>query len=179
MSDQHPELRLGPGTSAWLVRPARWEALLLVLIGLLVVALGVMAGSGEGESSARTDGSARAALSAAEQHVVAMTSLDHKRIDAQVRQLRATTTGPFRQRFDRQAKAFARAVRQSRVLSTGRVVASGVLARDGERVRALVVTQASVRSGRGGEPRRTSYRYVLELQRVGGAWLVAGMEELA
>ena len=118
------------------------------------------------------------AVRAAESYVVALTSVDHRRIDDQIQSIRILATGGFRATFDEGAADFEKAVRTSRIRSTGKVVSLGVVSSTETGATVLVAARASVRSKGQAEAVERRYRFEVEVARVGGTWLVAAVAEL-
>lgn len=77
-------------------------------------------------------------LRAARDGVVALTTIDHERVDEDVRRILDRSTGGFHDEFDQRASAFKEAARTAQSKSVGTVNEAGVESADGDRGSVLV-----------------------------------------
>lgn len=112
------------------------------------------------------------ALSAARQQAVNLTSVDYRTATHDLQRIIDGSTGDQRHIYESELKALPGALRQSKSVSTGEVLAAGVVSAHGDKATvALAVNQSSSTSGAPGTI-VTSRRIVLDMQRVHGHWLV-------
>jgi Mce-associated membrane protein len=163
-----PELRMGAVRISWAT------ALLLVV---LVAAVGFGANRALAWRDAHdSDADGRAAVSAAKAEVTALTSISARTSDADVRDLLEGATAEFRTELERQADRFREALTRARVTSTGKVVSAGLAELDDDKAVVLVAASGSVKNNRTRKAEPRSYRMRVDLRRVEGDWLVAGLE---
>lgn len=146
-----------------------------VLLVALVAALALSGRAGSSRADSASPPSDEA-LAVAEERVVQLTTLDHRRIDQQLADLREGLSGDFRQQFEATLATLRSTVTDNRILSTGSVAASGVVAADDGSAEILVAANAEVRSAGSAPPEQRSYRIDVSLVREDGRWLVSGME---
>ena len=160
---------------AWLRRrPDFAEAAAIAVVVLLAALLAWTTRNAPDEPTPASAPEVRAA----ESYVVALTSVDHRRIDTQIQSIRDSTTGRFRARFDDGAAAFGKAVRTSRIRSAGRVVSAGLVSSTDEQATVLVAARASVRSKGQVKAVERRYRFRIVVSRVDDEWRVSGVKEL-
>jgi Mce-associated membrane protein len=142
-----------------------------VLCGLLagIVVTVLDARSAEARVDAR-----QAALQAARQQAVNLTTISHETADRDLARIIAAATGTLKTQFEAQAKTFPAVLRREKSVSVGRVLAAGVKAQQGDTVDALIAVDATVRNAAWGEAGVLKhYRMDMRLVLVGGRWLVS------
>lgn len=77
-------------------------------------------------------------LRAARDGVVALTTIDHQAVDADVRRILDASTGGFRDEFDQRAESFKEAARKAQSKSVGTVTEAGVESVEGDQGTVLV-----------------------------------------
>lgn len=159
------------GTPRWF-RPA---ALALTAVALALTVLGglfgVQAWQGDREEARR-----HAALQAARQVALNLTTINHKTAEGDLQRLLDSSTGQFRKEFSDRSQSFVDVVRQAKVVTTGNVVAAGVESMKADSVRALVAVHGEVENtaAKQGQPR--DYRLRITVTRVDGRWLASNVE---
>lgn len=164
---------------AWRGRPSTAEIVLGVVATALAIALVLVFALRSNDTSDVRTVAGRAAVAAADDQVLALTTLDHRTVEAQVADLRSTAAESYRDRLDQQLDRFVETVRAGKIRATGELVSSALVSLSDERAEVLVVTDALVTtaSDRTGQPRR--YRFRVELVRDESEWLVADMKALS
>jgi Mce-associated membrane protein len=163
----------------WTGRPSRWELTLGAMALGLVAALIVLQIQRADPTADHETAAGRGAIRAAEAQVLALTTLDHRRIDDQVELLQSGAAGSFRDQLDQRLDQFVAVVRTEKLRATGHVVGSGLVSLSEDGAAVIVVSEADVssRDGRGGQKHR--YRFRVGLIHKGDRWLVSDMEALA
>ncbi|GII04706.1 hypothetical protein [Planobispora takensis] len=119
----------------------------------------------------------RAALRAAGDHALSLLSIDHRTVDAGIRRILDTSTGPARAEYARDAATLKETTTSGKVLQTGALRAVGLVSLEDGTARVLVVGDAVVSSeGSREAPRERFYRWSMEVTRTGGGWLVSQAE---
>ncbi|MFL6239334.1 MAG: hypothetical protein ACJ735_07610 [Actinomycetes bacterium] len=140
-----------------------------VLIGLVVatVLVGLRVKAAADRADART-----AALSAARQAAVNLLSIDYRTATRDLQRIIDGSTGDQQRIYRDQLTAFPGVLRQTKSVSTGEVIAAGVVSAHGSRAEIAVAINQSITSSAASGAVNTSRRMVLDLQRVHGRWLV-------
>ena len=143
----------------------------LLLCGLLVGVVLTVLDSRSAE--ARAD-ERRAALHAARQQAVNLTTISHVTAERDLARIIAASTGTLKTQFERQAKTFPAVLRREKSVSQGRVLAAGVKSQDGKVVEALVAVDATVRNAESGDTGVVKhYRMDMRLVLIGERWMVS------
>lgn len=161
-------------------RPVRRVLLALgTLTMVLAVAVIVLAVQLRGYG--RTDDARAAALAAARQSALNLTSIDTRDFDADVKRVAESATGAFLSDFQQrvQDKGFRDALTQSQVISEGRIVDAGLVRSDSRNATVLVVIDTTVRNTATPEGRVNPYRMQLELELRDGRWLTSDLQFVA
>jgi Mce-associated membrane protein len=144
-------------------------ALLLLLAGAVLLGLQL-------RSAAQDDAARNAALSAARQSALNLTSIDQEDFEQDVAAVLDGATGEFRSDFAARADDLERLLAENEVVAEGQVLESALVRSDRTTATALVVVDSTVRNTATPEGRVNSYRMKLELERVGGRWLTSVLE---
>ena len=142
-------------------------ALALLVAG---VVLGVQEVRHRGERSAR-----EAAVQAAEQQAVNVTSLSSKDVDAGLKRLVDSGTGDFKAEYDQQATRLREALTTQEITAKGEVVDSAVVRSDEQSAVVLVVVNGTVANKAQPDPQARRYRMQVELEHVGDRWLTSSL----
>ena len=157
-----PRTRIGAGLAAAVV----------AIVAVADVLLANAVQHARDEASARQD-----ALKAARTLVPVLLSYDRKSLAADLERARRTTTGKFRNDFDKLVTDVVRPTATARHVTTNAVVSSaGVVSSTPDRVTVLVfVTQTSTSSERS-TPAVTGSRVRVVMARTADHWLIAGLD---
>lgn len=157
-------------------RPGR---VLPVLLSLLLLALLGTVGwlVNDARSVRRQDDARAAALQAARQQAVNLTTISYETADRDLARIIDAATGTLKTQFEGQREQFPTVLRRDRSVSVGTVLAAGVASQSEGAVEALVAVDASVsnaESAKAGSGKLVKhYRMDMKLVRVGGRWLVS------
>ena len=159
--------RLGPGRLRALSALLAALALLLLVGG---VVLGVQAVRHGGERSAR-----EAAVQAAEQQAVNVTSLSSNDVEAGLQRVVDGGTGDFKAEYDQQAERLREALNSQEITAKGEVVDSAVVRSDEQSAVVLVVVNGTVANKAQPQAQPRRYRMQVELEHVGDRWLTSSL----
>ncbi|MEU1983188.1 hypothetical protein [Nocardia sp. NPDC019395] len=153
------------------------RALVGVLVLLLIATTSLAAVLGwQWKDSRDVDRAATAALTAAQQYAVALTSIDAKRMDADFATLADGATGKFKDMYTRSAEQLKHLLAEAQSVSSGRVVASSVQSASRDRVVVLLFVDAQITNTTTPEPRLDRNRIIMTMDRVGDRWLAGEVE---
>ena len=135
--------------------PKRRPSLMLITAGVMVVAIAALAGlAGRFEYQARHERQAAehaaAFLQAGRQAALNLTTIDYHEADADITRVLASSTGDFKDEFQRNSAGFAEAVRKAQAATVGTVTTAGVESIDGGSAQILVAL--SVKTTNAGAP---------------------------
>ncbi|HEX4811966.1 MAG TPA: hypothetical protein VFV66_04365 [Nonomuraea sp.] len=154
-------------------RPAR--ILVAVLSGVLAVLVGTgvwitaQARAEEGRAADKT-----AALDAAAAHARNLISLDYRTVDADLQRILDTSTGAARAEYAATAGKLKSTTIDSKVVQDGVLRATGLVSLTGTKAKVLVVADVEIRwDGSSNAPQARYYRWSMDLDKVGGGWLVS------
>ena len=158
-----------PRSRARLALYALAALMLLLLIAAVVLGLRV-------RDAALDDEARDAALAAARQSALNLTSIDQAEFEQDVERVLEGATGEFRQDFQARSGDLETLLRENEVVAEGRVLEAGIVRADRQNATALVVVDANVRNKATPEGRVNSYRMRLEVEKVGDRWLTSSLE---
>lgn len=146
---------------------------LLALVVALLAGVTLWLGGQVRAAYARADGR-QAALDAAGTHAMNLLALNHATIDADIQRILRTSTGAARTEFSAGSARLRETTLANKVVQTGVLRAAGLESFSGDTARALVVADAEIRWEESkAAPEKRGFRWVMELTRTGGSWLVA------
>lgn len=148
-------------------------AVLTLLLGVAAVVLAVQL-----RGYAKADDAREAALQAARQSALNLTSIDTRDYAADVERVVEGATGDFLVDFQARTAddALKKILDENQVVSEGRVIDAGLVRSDASNATALVVIDSTVKNTASPEGRVNTYRMQLELERKDGAWLTSTLE---
>jgi Mce-associated membrane protein len=150
-------------------------AALLLLAG---VGLGVERGLTWRDLRAQ-DRDGAAAVEAATAEVEALITISAATVPEDVAKLVDGATGSFREEYEQQADDLVKAVRDSKVTSTGRVVSAALTRLDDDEATVIVAATGSVKNVQSPKPEPRHYRLSVKLENSDDQWLVSGLEFVA
>lgn len=155
--------------------PPRWLTVLLaaVLAGLL--ATGGVLGWQLREAQAQQDRHT-AILQAAAEHTGNFLTMDYRQARRDTAKVIAGATGEFRKQYSGSRSRLHKLVEQNKSVSTGKVLATGVVSADADSARVIVVADSDVTNISTKEPQPRHYRLQLDLAKQGGRWLLASLQ---
>lgn len=163
---------LAPARRRLLLALSAAGLLLLVVLALLAVQL-VRDGSGR---AAELRDERAAALRAASQSALNLTSIDNAQFDEDVANVLEGATGAFKADFEARSKDLKGVLTENQVVSEGKVIETGLVRLGATSATALVVVDSNVRNTAAPEGRVNTYRMKLELEKVNGRWLTSMLE---
>ena len=151
--------------------PRRLRALLA--LPALVAAVAVVVLLLELRRTGDLDAERQAALQAARQQAVNLTSIDHRTAERDIDRVLALATGELAEQFEREQEQLAEVLQRNRAASEGEVLGAGLVQLDDRAATALVAVDAFVTTAEneGGAPTVQRYRMSIDLRRVGDRWL--------
>ncbi len=127
----------------------------------------------------RTDVAAQQALTAAENYVVMLTSVDSDALDKHVADVLDGSTGEFNDSYAKTASGqHSRHVVNNRVKTHGKVVESAVKSASTNKAQVLLMVDQSVSSLATPEPQIDRSRIKMTMQKIDGRWLASKVELL-
>ena len=117
-----------------------------------------------------------AALAAARQSALNLTSIDNANFDQDVAAVIEGATGTFRSDFEARSKDLKQVLTENQVVSEGKVIEAGLVRSDSRNATALVVVDSNVKNTAAPEGRVNTYRMQLELELRDGKWLTSMLE---
>lgn len=160
---------------AALVAPRRRLLLGLSVLGLLLLAA-LAALALQLRSYEQVDDDRDAAIRAAQQSALNLTSIDNEDFATDVKRVLDGATGPFKSDFEARSKQLATVVAENEVASEGKVIDAGLVRFDDLNATALVVVDSTVKNVSVPEGRVNTYRMRLTLERRGDQWLTSMLE---
>ncbi|WP_188196985.1 hypothetical protein [Nonomuraea sp. SYSU D8015] len=155
------------------VRPAR------ILIAALSGVLAVLVASGAWIAAQARDeqgraGDKEAAMLAAGAHAKNLVSLDYRTVDTDLQRILDTSTGAARAEYAAAADKLKSTTLKSKVVQQGVLRAAGVVSLTGSKAKVLVVADVEIRwDGSDTPPQPRNHRWSMELDKIGGVWLVS------
>ena len=146
-------------------------ALVTILLAVTAVVLAVLL-----RGYARTDEARDAALQAARQSALNLTSIDTRDFDQDIKKVVDGATGAFLADFQSRSKDLRGVLDTNKVISQGRVIDAGIVRSDATNATALVVVDSVVQNIAAPEGRANSYRMQLDLELHDGRWLTSMLQ---
>lgn len=155
-------------------RSRRWLRALPVAVLAALVATAVLLGLSVRAHGAPDDERA-AAMAAARQEAVNLTTLGYATARHDVDRILAGATGGLRAKFETERAKLGSVLAQDRSTSRGHVVSAGLVHLSGDTAQVVVAADATVTTGTGSGQRSVlkHYRMVVRLQKVSGQWLAS------
>ena len=148
-----------------------------VILVALVVALALALGSGLLWLADRAVEQERnAALRAAKDAAVALTSIHHSTADADIKRVVQAGTGEFGELFQENLKSYVKMVRDSQVASSGEATGAAISKFAEDSAEVLVAVQGEVKNASSEKPQTRQYRMRLKLVKEDEKWLVAKLD---
>ena len=147
----------------------------LCVLGLLLVIAAVVLAV-QLRRYEQVDDARAAALAAAKQSALNLTSIDNEEFQADVERVLEGATGSFKADFEARSTELEKILKENEVASEGNVIDAGLVRFDERTATALVVVDGNVRNVASPEGRVNTYRMRLELEKVDGRWLTSTLE---
>jgi Mce-associated membrane protein len=146
---------------------------LVALIGL--VAFAIIGAVKLGDAHSR-DAARAAAVAAARQEALNLTSIDGQNIDADLKRVQDGATGGFAKDFATRSKDLKSVLTANAVVAEGRVIDAGLVRGDDNTATVLVVVDSTVKNKAAPAGRANTYRMQLDLERHGNRWLTSALQ---
>ena len=160
-------------------RLARRVVATLLFLGFVALAAGAVLLGMRAKDARDRDDARAAALAAARQQAVNMTTIDYRTAERDLNRIIERASGELRRQFARQREQFPDILARDQSQSVGVVLAAGLASLDGNRASAVVAVDATVNNtaiekeqGAEGEGVLKHYRMHMRLVHTGGRWLV-------
>jgi Mce-associated membrane protein len=119
-----------------------------------------------------------AALAAARQEIVNLDTIDWRTFDRDVKRVLDGATGNFKEQFTRASKDLRPKFVQTKTTVSGAIAAAGIVRSDLNSATVLLAADITVREGTSA-PRLGHDRWMAELEKHHGRWLVARLDGVA
>jgi Mce-associated membrane protein len=171
----------GPGGARGSGVPGGRRLLLVLAVVTLLLAVAAVVLSLQLREQAETDDRRAAALAAARQSALNLTSIDTREFDEDVRKVLEGATGDFLADFQERTKdgELESVLVENQVVSEGTVIEAGLVRSDETNATALVVIDSTVQNTASPDGRVNTYRMQLELELRDGAWRTSTLEFVA
>ena len=146
-------------------------ALLTVLLAVAAVVLAVLL-----RGYSRTEDARDAALQAARQSALNLTSIDTRDFDQDIKKVIDGATGAFLADFQSRSKDLQGVLAANKVISQGQVIEAGIVRSDATNATVLVVVDSVVQNTAAPEGRPNTYRMQLDLELRDGRWLTSMLQ---
>ena len=160
-------------------RAARRVVATLLFLGLAALVAGAVFLGLRAKDARDRDDARAAALTAARQQAVNMTTIDYRTAERDLNRIIERASGELRKQFARQREQFPDILAKDQSQSVGVVLAAGLASLDGNRASAVVAVDATVNNtaiekeqGESGQGVVKHYRMHMKLVRTGDRWLV-------
>jgi Mce-associated membrane protein len=162
------------------VRAPRLQWQVVVILGALVVVLAatvlweiLQTGNATAASTAGQD-----AQSAARNAAQTILSYDYRSTNSDMTKAEALTTGTFRQQYEASAPKLLTLAKQAQGVVTASVWQAGIVSESPGQVTVLLFVDQTTTKASNQTPQLSQNRVKMVMQKVGGNWLVGGMQAL-
>jgi Mce-associated membrane protein len=124
-----------------------------------------------------TDAARNAAVAAARQRALSLTSINFNTADKDVNNVISGATGDFRTMFTQNLSSYVDIVKKNQVITTGQVTAAGVQDINAKTAHIILAVQSDVRNTAAPKGEVRTYRMALQMEHQGdGSWLVSRVD---
>lgn len=152
-----------------------WSVLALA-VTITVLAAALVVGAVIVRHDSQRNAARQAAVAAARQEALNLTSIDGQNIDADLQRVLDNATGGFRTDFAARSKDLKTVLVQNKVVSQGRVLEAALVRSDLTTATALVVVDSTVKNTAAPKGRANTYRMMLDLELHGNRWLTSSLQ---
>ncbi|MGW5381585.1 hypothetical protein [Nocardia sp. NPDC003963] len=159
-------------------RPRIWRraALAALVLGLVATTvLSVLLGR-QWQDRRDIDRAAAAALGAAQQYAVVLTSIDATHIDQDFAAIEAGATGEFKDMYAQSAQNLRPLLVEARSVSRGQVIAASIRSAARDEVVVMLFVDAEITNTTMPAPRIDRNRILMTMNDIGGRWLASRVE---
>ncbi|MCU1592567.1 MAG: hypothetical protein JWP11_3823 [Frankiales bacterium] len=150
-----------------------------LVVGVLLLALlaaAALVGALRLRDATQRDDARAAALGAARQEALNLTSIDGQDIDADLKRVLDGATGGFAKDFAQRSKDLKTVLTENAVVAEGRVIDAALVRGDDSTATVLVVVDSNVKNKAVPAGRANTYRMQLDLERHGSRWLTSALQ---
>ena len=172
-----PSAEADAPSSASMTPPRAPIALIVTLVAVLaLLAAGALVGAVKLRDASQRDDGRAAAVGAARQEALNLTSIDGRDIDADLKRVQDGATGGFAKDFSQRAKDLKSVLTENEVIAEGHVIEAAIVRGDGDTATVLVVVDSTVKNKAVPSGRANTYRMQLDLERHGSRWLTSALQ---
>lgn len=157
-------------------RPGLATVVCALLFAVLIGALGFL--GWRQYQQYRIDAATTAALRAAQDYAVVLTTLDAKNIDDNYRKSLDGATGEFKDAYSQGSNQLRQVLIDNKAAGTGVVIASAVKSASADKVEVLLFVDQSITNAQNPSPRIDRNRIDMTMEKVGDRWLASRVEIL-
>lgn len=106
-------------------------------------------------------------VEAARQGALNLSTIDFATVDADIQRILDSSTGSFREDFEKRSQPFAEVVKQAQSKSEGAVTSAALASRDGDSAQVLVLMSVKMSNKGAAEPDPTTWRMRINVERAG------------
>jgi Mce-associated membrane protein len=151
-------------------------AIVTLVVVLVLLAAGALLGAVKLRDASQRDDARSAALGAARQEALNLTSIDGKDIDADLKRVQDGATGAFAKDFSDRAKDLKSVLTENAVVAEGHVLDAALVRGDLDTATVIVVVDSTVKNKAVPAGRANTYRMQLDLERQNGRWLTSALQ---
>ncbi|MDX6199851.1 MAG: Mce-associated rane protein [Actinomycetota bacterium] len=168
----------GDGGGLASAEPRRGPVVLVTVLVLVLILLAVAAllGALKLRDAKQLSDARAAAIGAARQEALNLTSIDGNDIDADLQRVKDGATGGFAKDFADRAKDLKSVLTENAVVAEGHVIDAGLVRGDLDTATVLVVVDSKVKNKSAPSGRANTYRMQLDLERHGSRWLTSALQ---
>ncbi|OBF58148.1 hypothetical protein A5778_04635 [Mycolicibacterium monacense] len=115
-------------------------------------------------------------VEAARQGAINLTTIDHTSVDADIKRILDSSTGTFRDDFEKRSQTFAEVVKQAQSTSEGSVTSAGLESREGDTAQVLVVMSVNMSNAGAAEQSPRSWRMRVGVKQTGDVAKVSDVQ---
>jgi len=145
----------------------------VILVGLIVITANL--GLSVHDKSDRA-GQRDKALAVARQQAINLGSIDYRNLQADIQRILTGSTGQFRETFQSGATQITQGATQQQTVSTVQQSHVALVSFAGDSAEAIVSLTTVTTGVNAKQGQANTYRYQMELSKVGGRWLLSKME---
>lgn len=157
-------------------RPAPVALIVALVVILILLAAAALVGAVKLRAATQRDDARAAALAAARQEALNLTSIDGRDIEGDLRRVLAGATGSFATDFQQRSSQLKSVLTDNQVVAEGHVLDAALVRGDLDTATALVVVDSTVKNKAAPAGRANTYRMQLDLERHGSRWLTASLQ---
>ncbi len=165
-----------PAPASPTTRRAPTALVVTLVVVLALLAAAALVGAVKLRDAAQRDDARAAALSAARQEALNLTSIDGKDIEGDLKRVQSGATGGFAKDFAQRSAQLKSVLTENQVVAEGQVIDAALVRGDLDTATALVVVDSKVKNKAAPDGRANTYRMQLDLERHGNRWLTATLQ---